>query len=290
MPLVLQDPPVEIAVDANTPVVWDGFVNGIAVANNVVQITNGSTLWLNSNAITANSTSSLIYQPTGAFNTITIPTLYSAGTTSGIYITGTAATTSNFIPSNWIIVPPTLGQQAAQEEYYRQQQKLRERKRIHAVHRAKGSIKRALKLIDNVGFGDDIRIFLGGDDIEIAHPESMFKFVLSKPGYTSLIEKTIIPGFSTPYSLQLYTKTNVHVASLCVYLENTPVLDQVLAVSMFIKTGEEDYLLQTANWSIMTKDESLLLSILENRPHLKSRIAHKRFANRDIADAISRIH
>jgi hypothetical protein len=141
--------------------------------------------------------------------------------------------------------------------------------------------------MDNVGFGDDIRIFLGGDDIEIAHPESMFKFVLTKHRHPTLIEKTINGGYSTPYHLRLFTKTNVHVANLCVVLEDTPILDQILAVSMFIRTGDEEHILQKANWSSLTDDEDTLLQIAVERPQLCSKFRHHRFSNMEIQDIFS---
>lgn len=166
------------------------------------------------------------------------------------------------------------------EKRNREQQK----KRLHAIHRAKGSIKRALRLMDNVGFGDDIRVFLGGDDIEISHPASMFKFLLTKHNGPTLIERTIHGGFSTPYNLRLFTKTNVHVANLCVVLQDTPVLDQILAVSMFIKTGDEEHILQQANWSHLTDDEDTLLRIVVERPELRRKFRHHRFSNMEIQD------
>jgi hypothetical protein len=122
-----------------------------------------------------------------------------------------------------------------------------------------------MKLIDNVGFGNEVRVFLGGDSIEVSHPDSIFKFVLSK-GASNLIERTIFPGYSTPYKLELYTKTNVHVANLCVYLEDTPVLDQVLAVSLFIRSGEEEQILEKANWSRLTSDPSVLEALEGHSP------------------------
>jgi hypothetical protein len=143
--------------------------------------------------------------------------------------------------------------------------KAHERRRSEKIHRAKGAIKRAMKLIDNVGFGNEVRVFLGGDSIEVSHPDSIFKFVLSK-GASNLIERTIFPGYSTPYKLELYTKTNVHVANLCVYLEDTPVLDQVLAVSLFIRSGEEEQILEKANWSRLTSDPSVLEALEGHSP------------------------
>lgn len=224
---------------------------------------------------------------TGLYN----PTTTNSTTSGGIWISNAAMTT------NGIVTLVTTGTTCGTQWYYHSGEQTPEQKtraarylkeertkRLHAVHRAKGSIKRALKLIDHVGFGDDIRVFLGGDDIEVSHPDSMFKFVLSKPGYISLIEKTIHSGHSIPYNLQLYTKTNVHVASLCAVLESTPILDAVLAVSLFIKTGDEDHILERANWSSITDDEDILLEIGLYKPNLRSRFRHKRFKNPEIQD------
>lgn len=145
------------------------------------------------------------------------------------------------------------------------------RKESAAVQRAKNSIKRALKLMDGVGFGNDVRVFLGGDSIEVSHPESMFKFLLTKSKYGTLLDKTRYPGHSTPYNLQLYTKTNVHVANLCVYMEKTPVLDQVLALSMYIKSGNEDLILKQANWTLYADDDEKL-KIAEVHPMLSAKL------------------
>jgi hypothetical protein len=123
--------------------------------------------------------------------------------------------------------------------------------------------------MDNVGFGDDVRVFLNGDDVEVSHPESIFKFVLSKKN-DSLLRYTTYPTRSTPYHLDLYTKTNVYVASLCVYFEDTPVLDQVLALSMFIKTGDEEHILKTANWSRVNAE--IKDDIINLHPYLRAKL------------------
>ena len=75
-----------------------------------------------------------------------------------------------------------------------------------------------------------------------------------------------------PYKLELYTKTDVHVADLCVYMQDTPVLDQILALSLFIKSGEEDYILEKANWSIRNCDAVLRQAILLENPSLSSKL------------------
>ena len=152
------------------------------------------------------------------------------------------------------------------------------RKRIESdqrVMRARGAIKRALKLMDNVGFGDDIRIFLNGDSIEVSHPDSMLKFILSKRK-GQILHYTMHTGHMIPYHLELYTKTDVHVANLCVYFEETPVLDQVFAVTMFIRTGDEEHLLKTANWSSVNIDEDVREQVTLCYPMLASKFPKPR--------------
>lgn len=215
---------------------------------------------------TTPSTVGTIYYPSQ------IVTTASTTTTQFISIgAGTSLATSAWIyypdsPTEW---KPTPEQLASEARYRREQQ------RLHAikVERAKGSIKRALKLMDNVGFGNEVSVFLGGSAVEVSHPDSMFKFLLSKSRHVGIIDKTInISGHMIPYKLELYTKTDVHVADLCVYMQDTPILDQILALSMFIKSGDEDYILEKANWTIKDRDPVLRQAILLEKPSLVSKL------------------
>lgn len=138
--------------------------------------------------------------------------------------------------------------------------------------KAKSSIKRALKLMANFGMDEDVRVFMSGGLIEISHPESLFKFVLKKSRHLSVIDKTIYPGCSTPYKLELYTKSNVRIADLCVYMDDTPILDHILALSMFIKTGDEEAILRKANFLCRNvEDVELLTSLSDQHPYLSKK-------------------
>lgn len=139
------------------------------------------------------------------------------------------------------------------------------------TQRAKSSIKKAIKLMFNIGFEEEARIFLKGDTIEVSHPESLFKFVISKYS-NSLITRTHSPGVSTPYRLQLYTKSDIHIANLCVYMRNTPVLDQVMALAMFIKSGSEEMILKQANWSLTVKDPEIREILALEYPELRNKL------------------
>lgn len=147
-----------------------------------------------------------------------------------------------------------------------------ERDRRASISKARSAIKKALKLIDNMGFGDEIRVFIGGDEIVIDNPDSIFKFVLKRGA--SLIERTINPGFSTPYSLELLTKDDVHVTNLCVYMKNTPVFDQILAVALYIKTGNEEDVLEKANWFNRTNDPGVRRLVHDYNPRLSAKLGY----------------
>jgi hypothetical protein len=207
--------------------------------------------------------------PTSGVNQITTTDTWvttSNAVTSYQVITGTTATGYITYSNGGIIIhngtqwePPTdwVERQARQARRY-------ERDRRLSIHKAKSSIKKALKLIDNMGFGDEIRVFIGGDEIVVDNPQSIFKFVLKRGA--SLIERTISPGYSTPYSLELLTKDDIHVANLCVYLKDTPVLDQVLAIALYIKTGNEEDVLEKANWFNRTNDNGVRRLVHEYNP------------------------
>lgn len=145
------------------------------------------------------------------------------------------------------------------------------RKPIKAI---RSSIKKALKLISNFGMEEDIRIFLGGNSVEVSHPDSMFKFVIKKK-YNNLIRATEFPSHSTPYELKLFTKTDIHLADLCIYVRDTPLLDQVLSLAMFIKSGNEDEILKKANYFSKNKDKLILESVVQDVPYLENKLTYR---------------
>jgi len=227
----------------------------------------GSWIWVPSNAGSLSviqpirsiaATTSEIIIPTNGTTSITYNTV---STDTRWFISGTG---------NWINVNNC---QPSQEELDRRKRKY-QRDRRSSVYKARSAIKKALKLVDNMGFGDEIRIFIGGDEIVIDNPNSIFKFVL-KRGHQSIIERTISPGYSTPYSLELLTKDDVHVANLCVYLKDTPVLDQILAVALYIKTGDEEDVLDKANWFNKTNDDGVRRLVNEYNPKFGKKLGFK---------------
>ena len=155
------------------------------------------------------------------------------------------------------------------------------RKRLNTT---RGSIKRALSLMTGLGMDNEVKIFLGNEAMEVAHENSAFKFVLSRNS-RSILDLTEHPGYSTPYKLELRTKDDRYVANLCVIVKDTPMLDQLLAVSMFIKSGCENVLLEEANFLAKTKDAPLLWALARRYPYLKDKLLR----GLDHSDALNRL-
>lgn len=117
-----------------------------------------------------------------------------------------------------------------------------------AATAARPAIKKALKLFDRLGKTEDVRMLVAGEEVTLSHASSPFKFVLKAYENNWLHELTQKPRRSAPFDIHLLTKDDVHLARLCVYMDNTPVLDQLLALAMFVESGQENLLLEKANW------------------------------------------
>lgn len=114
---------------------------------------------------------------------------------------------------------------------------------------AKGAIKKAIKLLTRFGAEDNARLLVSGEQVVISHPDSYFQFRLqAHNGQGWLVQRTVFPGSHVPYQLTLETKKGERLAQLCVLFDKTPVLDQLLALTMYVQTGNELELLEKANW------------------------------------------
>lgn len=170
-----------------------------------------------------------------------------------------------------------------------------ERARVHAQQarerrtlrtRARAAIKKATRLFETLGKDDNLRLFISGKEVEMSHPDSMFKFVVKPLQERGWLESRTQMGRShTPFELQLLTKDDVHLARLCVYISETPVLDQLLSLSLFIESGEEEMLLQKANWFACSHwDEALSERVFSRYPQLAHKVPVLRSREEDEAD------
>lgn len=139
---------------------------------------------------------------------------------------------------------------------------------------AKAAIKKATKLFGSLGQEDNLRLFVSGSEVTLAHPASRFKLVvrpLKVAGW--LIDRTQAGRAHTPYELSLLTKDDVFLTNLCVYFQDTPVLDQLLALSFYVGAGDELAILEKANWygtGDWSEDKTAL--VLAHYPQLAAKL------------------
>lgn len=142
---------------------------------------------------------------------------------------------------------------------------------------AKSAIKKATKLFLNLGQEENLKLFVSGGEVVLSNPASRFKLVV-KPLQVAgwLIDRTHNGRTHTPYELSLLTKDDVFLAKLCVYFQETPVLDQLLALTFYMQSGDELAILEKANWyatSQWTDEKSAIVRAAY--PQLESKIPRK---------------
>lgn len=163
---------------------------------------------------------------------------------------------------------PTVRQLAQQAIIQRKLEKQSQplRRKAHAA------IKKATKLFTRFGEEDNLRLIVSGQEVTLSHDDSPLKFVLKPVGEPGWLEKrTTSVRAHTPYDLTVLTKEDVYVTKLCVYMDQTPVLDQLLALTLFIKAGDEEVILRKANWYGMGGVESTQV-LLDHYPKLKNKL------------------
>lgn len=138
--------------------------------------------------------------------------------------------------------------------------------------RARSAIKKALRLFSRTGLEDSVRMMVQGQEVVLSHADSPFKFVLQPLQAGWLEQKTVAPGGHVPYQLTLLTKEDVFLSRLCVLFDQTPVLDQLLALTFFVQSGNETDILSKANW-FGYEDAARVRSLLQEKaPELLSKV------------------
>lgn len=117
-----------------------------------------------------------------------------------------------------------------------------------ALKTAKGAIKRGLRLFERTHQMDTVKALINEQEVEISHPNSPLKFVITSFSSKWLVSGTLHVQATAPFGLAIYTKSNVHLANLCVYVKQTPILDQLFSLMLFIQSGNEDEILKVANF------------------------------------------
>jgi hypothetical protein len=111
--------------------------------------------------------------------------------------------------------------------------------------RTRSAIKKGVSMLSALVGPESVRAYISGDGFELQG--NLFDYRVSKT--VSIIGHTQNTGNGhTPYRLTIKEKdTGTVLGDACVYFKNTPVIDQLIALTFFIRNGEEEQLIKTAN-------------------------------------------
>lgn len=140
---------------------------------------------------------------------------------------------------------------------------------INEYKKGRKILSKTVSALHDFGMNKDVSVFIKGGTLEISHPSSKYKFVIHKIIDSDLIKDSVRSFRSVPFKLELFTKTDVFIARLCVYADNTPILEQILALSLFIRTGDEDHIFERANFLNVSYDTpNVLYDFIKEKPKL----------------------
>lgn len=111
----------------------------------------------------------------------------------------------------------------------------------------KKAFLKSVSFLERVLGKNNVELFLKGNSIEIKGKE--FNWVISRDQQTNLLSHTAWPvTIHIPYKLEVYDKDGIYLGKGCVYFEQTPVLDQIAALALFIKSENEEDVLKEMNF------------------------------------------
>lgn len=147
---------------------------------------------------------------------------------------------------------------------------------------------KSIDLIKNSLQKSDFEAVIKGNDFKISSKNAKFDYLINSGGNKNIIRNTKnISTKSITYTLQIHEKNSdftedSRLANICIYFDNTPILDQILSIYWFIQHGKEDEVLTTGNFFKITNKGRQIL--YENK-YIRSQTNSE--AMEDLANAIN---
>jgi len=109
-------------------------------------------------------------------------------------------------------------------------------------------MKRSVATMEKIIGHENVSLFFAKDGFDITGNKFIFRFTKSKS--INLVSNAMSPEkyHSVPYKLSLHSLDGAYLATGCIYIDATPALDQITAVVLNIKSGNEINLVKTTNW------------------------------------------
>lgn len=112
--------------------------------------------------------------------------------------------------------------------------------------RTRRAINRGINSFNKFFGSRDINAFISHKRVKI----DGIRYDYHLTNHNNIIERTLQPGHGVPYGLDICDKQGEKLASACVFLPATPIIDQILALALNVKDGESEIeFLQRANLS-----------------------------------------
>lgn len=148
-----------------------------------------------------------------------------------------------------------------------------ERAERKLISEGKRALKRAYNFFQDHDRGEELRLFVNSGSVEVSNKDSDLKFVL-KRNVNNLIDRSIESKSSRAQwnniDVEIFTKTNVFICGICVYIADTPVLDQLMGLIMMVEAGLEDDLIEKGNTKQVTQVS--LSELAFNSPKLRAKL------------------
>ena len=159
-----------------------------------------------------------------------------------------------------------------------------------SIKRGRKAFVRGVNFFKSLFGSKDIELFISGD--EIIFEGDFYNYCISSTG--NLIYKTVNTRMvSSPFKIRVETKVGIVLGYGCTVFENTPVIDQLIALRLHLMEDEENVLKNmniTQRTASFDKEEKLLLIYGKSEPRkVREEIPRKRKVNPNIRKAIEEL-
>jgi hypothetical protein len=139
------------------------------------------------------------------------------------------------------------------DEYIIENPKKHIKQKRATLIKAKKVLKRSMKIYEKHRGSNELKSFIKGDTITINGV--LFDYYVKKKSNNLISHSGKPNSFTIPYDMTMYSKEGGKLASGCLYFENTPIIDQLLALSFYVQNKEQELeLIDKTNWFSRTEE------------------------------------
>lgn len=147
------------------------------------------------------------------------------------------------------------------------------------IKKGRSVVKKSLRTLERLAGSETARLFVRGEEVIVQGQEFSFRFQKNPDFDTVLSSATPEHRRHISFKLDLLTVTGDYLATGCVYMPDTPVLDQVTGLLLHVRSGNEAEIVKVTNWFDCSPDfmryEPLQVIREQKAAELRSRFRDK---------------